>query len=119
MIRFAMNNKYLSGTAYQAQHQSGIINLPTERGLSDHTHCTSPHRCVQLEFIEQFQSMLNNEVGCKQYQCKVSMDEVKLKSGLVTTIPQASFAGLLTLGVPTMILNWLSMETKASHQLHS
>ena len=43
VIRFALNLKYLSGTAYRAVHQSGLINLASERTLSDYTHWTTPH----------------------------------------------------------------------------
>ena len=38
VIRFALNLKYLSGTAYRAVCQSGLINLPPEHTLSDYTH---------------------------------------------------------------------------------
>ena len=43
VIRFALNLKYLSGTAYRAVHQSGLINLSSERTLSDYTYWTTPH----------------------------------------------------------------------------
>ena len=58
VILFALNLKYLSGTAYRALHQSEVISLPSECTLSDYTHWTTPHAGIQLEFIEQLQSLL-------------------------------------------------------------
>ena len=54
VIRFALNLRYLSGTAYQAVLQSGMISLPSERTLSDYTHWATPNTGVQQEFIERF-----------------------------------------------------------------
>lgn len=67
VIRFALNLKYLSGTTYKAVRQSGMIRLPSERTLSDYTHWATPHNGVQLEFIERFQSLLQEEVPCGQH----------------------------------------------------
>ena len=98
VIRFALNLKYLSGTAYRAVRQSGMINLPSERTLSDYTHWTTPHTGVQLEFIERFQSLLEEEVPCGQHQCALSMDEMKLKSGLVFNKNTGALSGFVDLG---------------------
>ena len=98
VIRFALNLKYLSGTAYRAVRQSGMINLPSERTLSDYTHWATPHSGVQLEFIEQFQSLLQEEVPCGQCQCALSMDEMKLKSGLVYNKHTGALSGFVDLG---------------------
>ncbi len=43
LIRFALNLKYLSSTAYQAIRESGMIALPSERTLYDYTHWVKPH----------------------------------------------------------------------------
>ena len=43
IIRFALNLKYLSGTADRALCQSEVISLPSERTLSDYTHWTTPY----------------------------------------------------------------------------
>ena len=37
VVRFALNLKYVSTSAYRAIRQGGIINLPSERTLSDYT----------------------------------------------------------------------------------
>ena len=83
MVRFALNLKYLSNSAYRAMRESGIIHLPSERTLSNYTHWASPHSGVQLEFIELFKSMVSEDLPHGQYHCALSMDEMKLKSGLV------------------------------------
>ena len=98
VIRFALNLKYLSGTAYKAVRQSGMIHLPSERTLSDYTHWATPHIGVQLEFIERFQSLLQEEVPCGQHQCALSMDEMKLKSGLVFNKHTGALSGFVDLG---------------------
>ena len=59
MIRFALNLKYLSTSAYKALRLSGVIHLPSERTLSDYTHWVTPHSGVQLEFIEELSRLLN------------------------------------------------------------
>ena len=84
VIWFALNLKYLSGTAYQAIRQRGMISLPSECTLSDYT-LGQQHTMVYSwnSSIERFQSLLQEEVPCGQHQCALSMDEMKLKSGLV------------------------------------
>ena len=98
MIRFALNLKYLSSSAYEAVRQTGLINLPSQRTLSDYTHWTTPHSGVQLEFIEHFQSLLKQEVPSGQYHCCLSMDEMSLKSGLVFNKHTGSLCGFADLG---------------------
>ena len=83
MIRFALNVKYLSSAAYRALRESGVIHLPSERTLADYTHWVTPHSGVQLEYIEKFKRQLDDlPEGQRQSAC-LSMDEMKIKSGLV------------------------------------
>ena len=84
VIQSALNLKYLSGTAYQAIRQRGMISLPSECTLSDYT-LGQQHTMVYSwnSSIERFQSLLQEEVPCGQHQCALSMDEMKLKLGLV------------------------------------
>ena len=98
VIRFALNLKYLSSSAYRAVHQSGIISLPSERTLADYTHWTSPHAGVQLEFIEEFLAMLESDCSDGQHHCALSMDEMKIKSGLVFNKHTGSLTGFVDLG---------------------
>ena len=98
MIRFALNLKYVSSSAYRAMHQSGVISLPSERTLADYTHWATPHSGVQLEFVEKLLSMLTKEVICGQHHCSLSMDEMKLKSGLVFNKHTGILCGFVNLG---------------------
>ena len=98
VIRFALNLKYLSGTAYRALHQSEVISLPSEDTLSDYTHWTTPHAGIQLEFIEQLQSLLQEDVPCGQHHSALSVDEMKIKSGLVFNKHTGSLSGFVDLG---------------------
>ena len=83
MVRFALNLKYLSGTAYRAINQSGIIHLPSERTLFDYSHWVKVHTGVQLQFVERFWGLLQEDVSCGHHHSAISLDEMKLKSGLV------------------------------------
>ena len=106
-IRFALNLKYLSGSAYRALRHGGVIGLPSECTLSDYTHWTSPRSGVQLEFIEEFQRLLAEEKQSGQQHCALSMDEMKLKSGLVY---HKHTVASLTWATSTVILSWQSVE---------
>ena len=99
VIQFVLNLKYLSGTTYQAVCYSGMISLPSERTLSDYTHSATLHTSVQLEFIGRPQSLLQEEVPCGQHPCALSMDEMKLKSGLVFNKPTGALSGFVDLGI--------------------
>lgn len=94
MIRFALNLKYLSTSAYRAARLSGVINLPSERTLADYTHWSSPHGGVQLEFIEEFTRLL----PFGQHHCALAMDEMKIKSGLVYNKHDGTLVGFTDLG---------------------
>lgn len=97
VIRFALNLKYLSTSAYKALRQSGIIHLPSERTLSDYTHWSTPNTGVSLEFVEEFVKMMD-DVSCGQRQCTVSMDEMTIKSGLVFDKQKGTLVGFIDLG---------------------
>ena len=95
VIRFALNLKYLSSSVYKAARQSGVINLPSERTLADYTHWSLPHTGVQLEFIEEFCKML---IACGHHHCTLSMDEMKIKSGLVFDKHNGTLVGFTDIG---------------------
>ena len=96
-IRFALNLKYLSTSAYKAIRQGGLINLPSERTLSDYTHWTTPHSGVQKEYIEEFIRLMD-VTSCVQKHCCLSMDEMKIKSGLVFNKHTGKLVGFVDLG---------------------
>ena len=97
VIGFVLNLRYLSGTAYQAVRQFGI-HLPSERTLHDYTHWTTAHTGVQYEFVEQFLSLVQEDVHCGHHHCALSMDEMKLKSRLVFKRRTGTLSGFVNLG---------------------
>ena len=54
VLRFALNLKYISSSAYRAVRESGIIQLPSEHTLSDYTHWATAHSGLQVEYVEHF-----------------------------------------------------------------
>ena len=46
IIRFALNLKYMSTSAYRAVRESQFVSLLSERTLSDYTHWSSAHTGV-------------------------------------------------------------------------
>lgn len=95
--RFALNIKYLSTSAYKALRKSGIVHLPSERTLSDYTHWSSTKTGVNLDFVEEFDRLLG-DVVCGQRHCTVSMDEMKIRSGLVYDKHSGTLVGFVDLG---------------------
>lgn len=110
MIRFALNLKYLSTSAYKAVCLSGTINLPSERTLTDYSHWAAPHSGVQLEFIEEFRTLLV-DVPCGQHHCALSMDEMKIKSGLVFNKHNGTLVGFTDLSSANSD-TWVEKEKK-------
>ena len=98
MIRFALNLKYLSSSAYRGIMESGLISLPSERTLIDYTHWITPHSGVQYEFIEHLKSELERDLPTRPHNCTLMMDEMKIKSGLVFDKPNGTLTGFVDLG---------------------
>ena len=95
VLRFALNLKYMSTSAYRAVRQSGVIKLPSERTLSDYTHWTP----AQIEFVEVFKEMLDQDLPTADQQyCALSMDEMKIKAGLVFSKRNGTLVGFIDLG---------------------
>lgn len=111
MIRFALNLKYLSTSAYKATRLSGAINLPSERTLADYTHWSKPHYGIQLEYIEEFKRLLC-DVKCEQHQCVLAMDEMKIKSGLVFDKHQGTLIGFTDLGTVNRDIEFIMKEDR-------
>ena len=96
--------------------KSGLISLPSERTLNDYTHWSTPHSGVQLEFIEQYISMLS-DVSCQRLLVALSMDEMKIKSGLVFNKNEGRLVGFTDLGrVNSDIEELLSNESESAEE---
>ena len=98
IIRFALNLKYSSTSAYHAVQQSGLISLPSERTLFDYTHWMTPHSGVQLDFVEEFHRRVDREVPSGHFHCALSLDEMKIRSGLVFDKHKGRLIGFVDLG---------------------
>ena len=96
VVRFALNVKYMSTSAYKAVRQSGIISLPSEGTLSDFTHWTKLHSGIQLEFVEELKSRLGR--GAVHTHCAVSVDEMNIKSSLAFDKHSGCLTGFIDLG---------------------
>jgi hypothetical protein len=53
---------------------------------------------VQLEFIEEFLAMLESDCPHEQHHCALSMDEMKIKGGLVFNKHTGTLTGFVDLG---------------------
>ena len=89
--------------------------MPSERTLSDYTHWSSAHHGVQLEFIEHFKAMAESEVKAPlQKVVALSMDEMKIKSGLVFSKRSGNLVGFVDLGSANKDIEQLAAEPEPS-----
>ena len=84
MIRWCLNLKLLSSSAYHSLRTSGFIKLPSERTLRDYTHFIKS----QSGFYNELDKMLATEAGLErlpewQKHVVLLMDEIKVKESLV------------------------------------
>ena len=87
----------------------------TERTLSDYTHWTTPHTGISLEFIEELVKMLD-DVPSGHNLCAISIDEMKIKSGLVFDKHSGTLVGFVDLGEVNRDIELL---TKTENNLQS
>ena len=101
MIRFALNLKYASTTAYRAVQQSGVIALPSERTLRDYTHWVAfkdgPQSEVLLHIRDSMGLSEDASLDSKVYFA-LSMDEMKIRSGLFFRKHTGELLGFANLG---------------------
>lgn len=97
MIRFALNLRYLSSTAYQAlQH---FIALPFQRTLCDYTHVMTIQSGVSNEMIKRLKNdMKFDECSPSMKKVGILLDEMKIKSGLVFNKKLGKLVGFVDLG---------------------
>ena len=81
--------------------------------VSDYTHWSSAHCGVQIEFIEHLKELLTAEVKVPQQQvCTLSMDEMKIKSGLVFSRRSGDLVRFVDLGSVNKDLERLAADDK-------
>ena len=99
VIRFALSLKYASSSAYRMARNSGLIALPSERTLRDYTHWITVKDGIQAEMVQQMKKCLEFE-GMQTFekQFSLSMDEIKIRSGLVFKKDTGELTGFCNLG---------------------
>jgi len=97
MIRFALNLKYLSSSAYLAV--GNFLALPSKRTLCDYTNVLSVEPGVSNELIQRMKSDMQFD-SCPDQEKLVGlmMDEMKVKSGLVFSKRTDRLVGFVNLG---------------------
>ena len=99
LIRFALSLKYASSSAYHMARNSGLIALPSDRTLRDYTHWTTVKDGIQKEMVQQMKKCLRFEdMQTYEKQFALSMDEMKIRSGLVFKKDTGELTGFCNLG---------------------
>ena len=97
MIRFALNLKYLSSSAYHAI--GNFLALPSRRTLRDYTHIMNVNAGVSREMIERLkENMKYDSCDSSEKIVGVMLDEMKVKNGLVFNKKTDKLVGFVDLG---------------------
>ena len=99
MIRWCLNLKLLSTSAYHALRTSGFMKLPSERTLRDYTHYVK----ARTGFQEDVEVELVKEVGLDDLpewkkHVVLLLDEMKIKESIVYDKHNAQVIGFVDLG---------------------
>ena len=84
IIKWCLNLKYISSSAYNALRSSGILKLPSERTLRDYSNWVKAKVGFQHEVDNQLKEEANLE-KCLEFKKCICLvwDEVRIKQGLV------------------------------------
>ena len=97
MIRFALNLRYLSSTAYRSV--GNFMALPSQRTLQDYTHVLNFDAGMSKEVVKRLKEDMNfDQCSSSQKKVTVLMDEMKIKSGLVFNKSTGKLFGFVNLG---------------------
>ena len=84
IIKWCLNLKLLSSSAYYAMRSSGFVKLPSERTLRDYTHYFTHRTGFQDDVDKQLASEINQlSLSDAKKFVALSFDEMKIKEGLV------------------------------------
>ena len=93
IIRFALNLRYLSSTAYKAV--GNFLHLSSKRTLQDYTHVMKFNAGTSSDVMERFKRDVGREKCPKKFG--LLMDEMKIKSGLVFSKSSRRLVGFIEL----------------------
>ena len=99
LIKWCLNLKLLSNSAYNALRTTGFLTLPSERTLRDYIHYFSNKPGFQNEVHQQLMEEIN-PLGLSESKKYVSLiiDEMKIKEGLVYNKQCGKVVGFVDLG---------------------
>ena len=99
IIRWCLNLKLMSSSAYHAFRTAGFIKLPCERTLRDYTNYFESKPGFQLEVNKQLvkESRVKTLTEAKKF-CGIVLDEMKVKENLVYNKYAGEVIGFTKLG---------------------
>ena len=99
IIRWCLNLKLLSSSAYHATRTAGFVKLPSERTLRDYTHYFKHQAGYQVEVLKQLQkeSKVKELPNIKKF-CGLIIDEMKIREGLVYDKYTGEVSGFCNIG---------------------
>ena len=129
MVRWCLNMKLLSPSAYSSLRSSGLLKLPSERTLRDYTHWVKAEPGFQPEVDMQLKEeafsahLADGNSGGMELQSYVCLvfDEMKVEEGLVYDKESANLIGFVQLDDVSSHLNWCDQKQQtpelATHML--
>ena len=119
MIKWCLNLKLLSSSAYNSLRTSGFIKLPSERTLLDYTHFFTSKTGFQTEV----ETMLIHEAKLStltelEQHIVILFDELKIKEGLVYKQNTENIIGFVELGGINDILSKLEEVDESGSTQH-
>ena len=99
LIKWCLNLKLLSGSAYHALRTSGFVKLPSDRTLRDYLHYFSNKPGFQEEVHQQlFEEAKLSALPSERRYVSLILDEMKIKEGLVYNKYTGHIIGFTHLG---------------------
>ena len=98
MIRWCLNLKLLSSSAYHAMRTSGFITLPSERTLRDYTNYFRNKPGFMDEVDDQLMNEISPSLPESRRTVALLINEMKIKEGLVYNKHSGEIIGFTNLG---------------------
>ena len=97
MIKWCLNLKLLSSSAYSALRSTGVLTLPSERTLRDYTHFFKAGSGFSSDVDTQLRKEAQLESSRNSFVCLV-FDEVKIKEDLIYDKHSGELLGFIDVG---------------------